>query len=102
MNRILAKQDLIENFCKKYGITFLGVFGSSARGDADEKSDIDMLVKFEHVGGLIEFIHAENELSESLQKKVEFVEEKALHPLLREKILKEVVPIYEKQKQPDR
>jgi predicted nucleotidyltransferase len=99
LTEILSKQNLIQDFCKKYGITYLGVFGSFARGEEKGSSDIDILVKFNHSGGLLEFIRIENELSSLLKRKVDLVTEKALHHLLRDKILKEVVPIYEEQRE---
>jgi len=93
---ISAKQSLIQKFCKKYGIVFLGVFGSFVRDEAKDTSDIDILVKFERVGGLLEFIGAEQELSNLLGRKVDLVEEKGIPELLKGRIKKEIVPIYGK------
>jgi len=95
---ISSKQNLIEEFCKKYGIIFLGVFGSFARGEAEDDSDIDILAKFEHIGGLLEFIRVEYELSDLLGRKVDLVEEKGIPDLLKERIEKEIMPIYERRR----
>ncbi|MEW6556884.1 MAG: nucleotidyltransferase family protein [Elusimicrobiota bacterium] len=95
LTEIIAKQELIEHFCKKYGITFLGIFGSCARDEAKDTSDIDMLVKFKKPKGL-EFITIQEELANLLRKKVDLVTQGALHHLLKDKILSEVVTIYEK------
>lgn len=94
---ILAKRELVQNFCKIYGITFLGVFGSCARNEAKDTSDIDILVKFSEPKGL-EFITIQEELTKLLRKKVDLVTKGALHHLLKDKILKEVVTIYEKKR----
>ena len=42
-----AKRDEILQVCAKYGARNVRVFGSVARGEADEQSDIDLLVEFE-------------------------------------------------------
>jgi len=95
---ILSKRGLIEKFCKKNGIIFLGVFGSFARNETKEESDIDILAKFEHIGGLLEFIRVEYELSDLLGRKVDLVEEKGIPNLLKERIEKEIMPIYERRR----
>lgn len=69
------------------------VFGSVARSDAKPDSDVDFLIDVGGVtsswfpGGLIVDLEA------LLGKRVEVVTERALHPLLRDKILREAVPI---------
>ncbi|MFH1957289.1 MAG: nucleotidyltransferase family protein [bacterium] len=93
---ILLKRNLIREFCKKHGIVFLGIFGSFARNEAKDSSDVDILIKFDRIGGLLEFIKTENDLGDLFGRKVDLVTEKALHPLLRDRILKDVTPIYER------
>lgn len=94
--QISSKRSSIREFCKKYGITFLGIFGSFARNEAKSESDIDILVKFERVGGLLEFMKVEYELGDLLGKKVDLVEENGIPGLLKKRIKKEVIPVYEK------
>jgi predicted nucleotidyltransferase len=55
---------MLAEFCRKYHITRLAVFGSALRGDFRPDSDVDMLVDFQpgHVPGL-DFIKIERELS---------------------------------------
>ncbi len=68
----------------------IGVFGSYARGEEVEESDIDLLIEFyEPVGW--EFIDLKEFLEKTLDKKVDLVTVKALKPQLKDKILKEVV-----------
>lgn len=88
--KILAKRDLIKNFCKRNGITFLGIFGSYVKNKAKNSSDIDVLVKFNKPKGL-EFITVQENLSKLFKKKVDLVTVGALHHLLKDKILNEVV-----------
>ena len=64
----------------------VSVFGSYARGEADTDSDIDILVEFLDEKSLMEISRIERELSEELGTDVDLVTEKALHPLIAERI----------------
>lgn len=74
----------------KYGVKEIGIFGSYARGDANKKSDIDILVNFSQPIGL-EFIGLEDYLKKVLKKKVDLVSKKALKHYIGEHILREVI-----------
>jgi len=76
---------------EKYQVKSLGVFGSVARGENVETSDIDILVEFHSPVGFFQFIRLENYLSEVLGKKVDLISKKALKPAIREDVLKEAV-----------
>lgn len=78
---------------KKYHIKSLGVFGSVARGDSTETSDIDLLVEFSEAPNMFKFIELENHLSSLVGKKVDLVTKKALKPAIKDEILQEVVYI---------
>lgn len=56
----------------------IGLFGSFARGDHRESSDIDILVRFEETCTLFQLIRIENELSELIGRKVDLVTEGAI------------------------
>jgi uncharacterized protein len=64
---------------KKYPIKTIGVFGSVARGDNNETSDVDILVEFEKPIG-IEFIDLANELEAILQQKVDLISRAGIKP----------------------
>jgi len=89
IQKILAdhKKELYE----KYKIKEIGIFGSFVRGEEKEGSDIDILVEFEEVPGLIKFIEIEEYLSKILGRKVDLVRKPAIRRELKSKILKEVV-----------
>ncbi len=76
---------------KNFGVDKIGLFGSYLRGEASEKSDIDILVEFKKPIGFLKFIKLENYLSKVLNKKVDLVTKKALKPLIRKEILKEAL-----------
>lgn len=61
---IKLKQDKIERFCKKHHIAYLALFGSVLTSSFSDKSDVDILVKFEKEHILFGLIGMESELSE--------------------------------------
>jgi predicted nucleotidyltransferase len=75
---------------ENYGVTELGIFGSVARGDNTEKSDIDILVTISKPMGYFEFIDLEEYLTELLGKKVDLVTKRALNRHIKDDILQQV------------
>lgn len=73
-----------------YHVKEIGVFGSVARADNTEKSDVDLLVEFSQPIGFFKFIELEEYLGKIIGKKVDLVTKKALKPTLKEEILQEV------------
>ncbi len=74
-----------------YHVKELGVFGSFARGDNRDQSDIDVLVDFSETPSLFEFVHLENFLNGKLQRKVDLVHKPGLKQAIKEDILREVI-----------
>lgn len=74
-----------------YNVDYIGVFGSFARGDSKETSDVDMLVGFSKPIGFFKFIELEEYLTNILGKKVDLVTEKALKPAIKDEVLREVI-----------
>ncbi|MCH5600097.1 nucleotidyltransferase family protein [Niabella ginsengisoli] len=64
---------------KKYPISSLGLFGSYARGDFHENSDIDILVEFNGSIGM-GFFRLANELEDALSSKVDLVSRNGIKP----------------------
>ena len=75
----------------RYGVIAVSLFGSVARGDATEDSDIDLLVEFSQPIGLLQFVELKRLLEERLGRPVDLVTPKALKPQLRDRILKEAI-----------
>lgn len=73
------------------GVKSLALFGSTARNEAASASDVDILVEFDRPVGLFEFVRLKMLLEELLDRKVDLVTPDALHPALRDRILKEAV-----------
>ena len=78
---------------REAGVTRSSIFGSYVRGEEKEDSDVDMLVEVPRGTGLFAFVRLQHKLEGALGRKVDLVTYKALHPLLRDRILKEHVPI---------
>ena len=78
----------------KYGVRRLRIFGSVARDEADEKSDIDLIADFESGTDLIDFIAVKQDLAEALGVKVDLATANSLHPKLRTRILAEAVDAF--------
>ena len=77
-----------------YGVRFMGVFGSYARGEQRHGSDLDLLVEFDDRPlTLLQFIALEHYLSDLLEVKVDLVERNTLKPTIDRHILAEVVPL---------
>ncbi len=83
------KREEILRIAAKHGARNVRVFGSVARGEADEQSDIDFLVEFEPGRSLLDHAALVLELEELLGRKVDVVTEGGLYWLLRRRILKE-------------
>jgi uncharacterized protein len=85
----------LKKIFKENDVTFIGVFGSVAKGEDSSNSDIDLLVKFSRSKGLLSLVRLERKLSTFFGRKVDLVTEAALSPYLREYILNDVKVIYE-------
>ena len=78
---------------KRRGLRDVRVFGSMARGDADDDSDVDLLVSLPPgisglaLGGLL------MDVQDLLHRKVDVLTEGGLHPRIRERVLEESLPL---------
>ena len=76
---------------QQYGVKRLGVFGSFARGEQDEDSDIDILVEFEpDAKSFDNFMQLGFFLEETLGRKIELLTPESLSPYIGPHILREV------------
>jgi len=94
INKNLIKlKPKIVNIIKKQGIKKAGIFGSYARGEQKDTSDIDILIEPTKKMGFFDIIRLENELKKRLNKNVDLLTYASIHNLLRNRILKEEVRI---------
>jgi len=74
---------------KKHGVKKIEIFGSYARGEQKETSDLDVIVEFEKRKSLLELVGIEQELEDHLGIKIDLLTEASISPYLIEKIKKE-------------
>jgi len=79
---------------EQYNVKSLSLFGSVARGEEMESSDVDILVSFGKPIGLFTFIELKEHLEEILGINVDLVTEQALHPHLHDKIIEESIHVF--------
>ena len=100
-DRLGVSEAQIAEFCQRWQLTELSVFGSVLRDDFRPDSDIDLLVKYgpAHKRRLVDHARMEEELTELLGRKVDLVSrlgvEHSRNWLLRRIILESAEPIYE-------
>ncbi len=81
---------------RRYGIRRAAVFGSFARGEERQGSDVDLLVDVPEGTGLFEFVGLKQDLEKRLGCKVDLVSYRGIKRLLRKRILSEQIQIYAK------
>ncbi len=74
---------------ERYGVRRASLFGSVARGDDTPTSDIDILVELPDSASLLELAGLKIDLEEALSREVNVLTYDSLHPLLRDRILRE-------------
>jgi hypothetical protein len=86
----------VDDICEKYGISYLGLFGSMARGEAREDSDLDLLVKFDDNSniGLFELDRVQRDLEMRFGRKVDLVTK--LNKYIQPEAMKDLKTIYER------
>jgi uncharacterized protein len=77
----------------RYGIRNLRVFGSFAKGDAREDSDLDLLVDYVPGQSGFAFVRFCDEAERLLGRDVDVTTAAGLHPMIRESVLAEAVPL---------
>lgn len=76
---------------KRYGVTRIGIFGSVARGESSESSDVDVVIEL-NKPDLFYLVHIKDELEEALSCHVDIVHyRKKMNKFLRDRIIKEAI-----------
>jgi hypothetical protein len=94
LNHLLNEErEAILRLGARHGAKNIRVFGSVARGEADAQSDIDFLVEMEPGRTLMDMGGLLMDLRELLGCNVDVVTEKGLRARIRDRVLKEAVPL---------
>lgn len=96
MNRAMATQKLAQakpELQRRFGVTRLALFGSTARDEARADSDVDVLVAFDGPASAARYFGVQFYLEDMLGSRVDLVTDKALRPELRPFIEREMVDV---------
>lgn len=100
LKNIELPQDRIDAFCRRWKVVELALFGSVLRDDFRPDSDVDVLVTFaaDAHWSLFDFIQAQDELADILERSVDLVERQAVEEsrnyIRRKHILSTLQPVY--------
>jgi hypothetical protein len=95
MSVTLFDTNALITICRENDVAKLEVFGSTARGEADDDSDVDLLVEFSKRKSLLALVSLERKISAALGRKVDLLTEAAISPYLREQINRDRRVVYE-------
>jgi uncharacterized protein len=90
---VRVRREEILRIAARYGARNVRVFGSIARGEADEQSDIDFLVELEPGRSLLDLGGLQYELESLLGCPVDVVTERGLKARIRDRVLREAMPV---------
>jgi predicted nucleotidyltransferase len=90
---LASKRDEILRVAARYGATDVRLFGSAARGEAGDESDVDFLVRMEPGRSVFDLAALMDELKTLLGRPVDVVPDDNIYWLLRRRILKEAQPL---------
>ena len=100
MNISQENINILQNYFENKPVFKAFIFGSFARGDADLKSDYDILVELDYSQKIgIEFIQMQLDLVDILKNNVDLVSDKALSRHIRPFVEKDKLLIYERKNQ---
>jgi predicted nucleotidyltransferase len=87
------KKAAILDFARQHGARGIRVYGSVARGQATEQSDLDLLVEWEPDRSLLDVVGLKQDLEDLLGVTVDIGSERGLHWYIRDEVLREAVPL---------
>ncbi len=90
---IRTKREEILRIAAAHGARRVRLFGSAARGQATDTSDIDLLVDLEPGRSLLDHAAMIVDLERLLGRRVDVVTERGLRPRVRDAILRQAVPL---------
>lgn len=95
MTTLPFNTNTLTEICRQNDVAKVSVFGSMARGEASEQSDIDLLIEFSKRKSLLSLVALERKISAALGRKVDLLTEGAISPYLRDRIKRDSRVIYE-------
>jgi hypothetical protein len=93
LRRLRRLRARILEVARRHGASNVRVFGSVARGEGDERSDVDLLVDMKPDHSLFDLAALAVDLRELLGRDVDVATLAALKPRVRDRIVREAVPL---------
>ncbi|MEU5849542.1 nucleotidyltransferase family protein [Saccharopolyspora shandongensis] len=93
LDEVRAHRDRIYEIAERYGIDNVRVFGSVARGDADDDSDLDLLIDVAPDTSLWDMSGFALDVEDLLDVFTQVVTPNGLKPRIRDEVLAEAVPV---------
>lgn len=92
----MARLRPLEKRLRQQGVSALYLFGSTARDEADEASDLDLLFEYDPDAGFSVFDQAglQMEISEYLNAKVDFIPRKGLRDRVKQRVETDMVQVF--------
>jgi len=87
------KRAAIVGLARRHGARSVRVYGSVARGEATESSDLDLLVEWEPDRSLLDVVGLKLDLEDLLGVTVDIGSESGLHWFIRDEVLREAIPL---------
>lgn len=91
--QLQARRGEILRIAGNYGAQRVRLFGSTARGESDAQSDLDFLVELESGRSLLDLGGLQFELEALFGRPVDVVTERSLKPRIRDRVLREAIPV---------
>jgi len=88
-----VRRDEILGYAASHGARNVRVFGSTARGEAGDSSDVDLLVEMEPGRSLLDLVGLWQDLEDLLGARVDVLSDGGVSPHLRERIYAEAIPL---------
>ena len=93
LNDLMSLREQILRLAESHGAGNVRVFGSVARGEMVASSDVDILVRMSPDRSLIDRIALIHDLEDMLHSSVDVVNERILHPEIRDSVLAEAIEL---------
>ena len=93
LDQLRAYKADIVTIAVKHGASNIRVFGSVARGEANEQSDVDLLVDLEPGRSLLDHIGLMQDLEDLLGRSVDVATPSALHKRIKDRVMQDAIPL---------
>jgi|GEM_PF-765113 uncharacterized protein len=87
-------QSKIDLLAQKHHIDYLALFGSRARGDSHQDSDLDLLINFKKIPGFVELYNVKKDLRDTFQKKIDLITVGGINKHIKPYIIQDIQDLY--------